>query len=404
MPKINDIGKYPYDIDVSGSDFLVGTDHTTDRTKNFTLYSIAAYVGDFIGSSSADRVVSIGRITSVGNVINLTVASGGNVVYINGEFFTKQTPNMFPFIPVTTGIKILVVYAKGDSSIFYMAEGEESTEAIEPDLPEGALFIKRIVVTSEGIDIPDTLLADKANITGNNIITPEVWRSTLDLFTKGEVNSKFKNSLNESLTSLGNFSLAGNNLSITYTDEEGTVVTRTQDLSSIAPSIDISGKLDKPTTTITAPDATFKYAVITDDSNNSRRLVLQTWLDSIYFKTADVVNSFSGILTGKVPSAQLVKDSLIVSTLTVSSPTLTLSNLYKNKVIRFTANCAVTIPTGLDIDFNCIGKSTTGVSVSFIIGAGVVLDNDGLTLLNKGVFSILPSGTVNSLILSGDLI
>ena len=62
-------------------------------------------------------------------------------------------PNTFNFTPVTDGSKFLILYAINESGIFRLAEGVEDLEAVEPELPAGALFVRRIFINSAGADV-----------------------------------------------------------------------------------------------------------------------------------------------------------------------------------------------------------------------------------------------------------
>ena len=96
-------------------------------------------------------------------------------------------------------------------------------------------------------------------------------------------------------------------------------------------------------------------------------------------------------------------EDLEINTVTISTPTLTLLPTHKNKNLLFTVNCIVTIPTSLGSGFNCIGASNAGISTGFIVDSGVTVNNDGLSLIPKGVFSLIATG-VDNLILRGDLL
>lgn len=153
MSRISNLTKYPYDYNVTENDFVIGTDGDNKKTKNFPVVALAEYIRNFNNNLSYDRVISIGNITSENNNITINVNDTGNVVYINHRFYVKNTPDTFTFTPVTEGVKIILLYALPDEQIFYMLEGTQSIETIEPILPSGALFVQRIIVTVNGIEI-----------------------------------------------------------------------------------------------------------------------------------------------------------------------------------------------------------------------------------------------------------
>ena len=162
MSRISNLTKYPYDYNITEKDFVIGTDGDSKKTKNFPVVALAEYVRNFNNNLSYDRVISIGEVTSENNNITINVNDLGNVVYINHTFYTKNTPDTFIFTPVTEGVKIILLYALPDEQIFYMLEGVQSTEAVEPSLPYGALLVQRIIVTVDGIEIipNDIIISD----------------------------------------------------------------------------------------------------------------------------------------------------------------------------------------------------------------------------------------------------
>lgn len=102
---------------------------------------------------STSEVIALGKITTSTNTVQLAVhSSGNNTVRINGVIYNRAFPNSWNFTAVTDNIKILIIYALvvDGSMNFYLAEGAEAVEAIEPELPAGALIVRRIVVTTEG--------------------------------------------------------------------------------------------------------------------------------------------------------------------------------------------------------------------------------------------------------------
>lgn len=154
MPKINNLTRYPYDYVIRDNDFLLGSDAENSRkTKNFPMFAIGAYIDNYVNGGNSDKVLSIGDIIATDSDVTLTVHELGNVVRIGGLIYSKYVEDYFTFTPVTTGIKVLIIYALPDSQIFYLAEGQEALEAIEPDLPEGFLYVSRILVTPEGVEV-----------------------------------------------------------------------------------------------------------------------------------------------------------------------------------------------------------------------------------------------------------
>lgn len=133
--------------------------------------------GFFVDDST--RVKTIGDITASSNSVIVGLhSSGTNTVIFNGveKSTTQATP--LPFTPVSTGkIKVLNVYALPTTELFYLAQGVEGDEAVEPILPEGSLFIRRIIVTDEGPAI------DPATLEGFKEKDEDNW--TRSVFTVG---------------------------------------------------------------------------------------------------------------------------------------------------------------------------------------------------------------------------
>ena len=77
------ISNKPTDELVSGSDRLLGTDaNDSNQTKNYTIDSIAAYMGSFAeGYPTLQQVTSEGKITTDNIIINkdLTATSGVDI-------------------------------------------------------------------------------------------------------------------------------------------------------------------------------------------------------------------------------------------------------------------------------------------------------------------------------------
>lgn len=95
-----------------------------------------------------------GLITTTSNSLTINLASDNvNWAYIDGSYYERYYPDTFNFTPVTTGQKIIIVYAVADSLPFRIAQGAESTEAVEPTYD--GLFVARLLVTDEGINIEE---------------------------------------------------------------------------------------------------------------------------------------------------------------------------------------------------------------------------------------------------------
>ena len=101
-------------------------------------------------------------------------------MFINGNLREKYIPDEFNFTPVTTGIKVLIIYAKDDSQIFHLAEGIEGSEAVIPDY--SGLFVASIIVSDNGeivTEAGDSSYKHK----GDDIIEPLVINDNYGIWT-----------------------------------------------------------------------------------------------------------------------------------------------------------------------------------------------------------------------------
>lgn len=92
MARIKNINKYPKDSIVTGDDYVIGTDaNSNNKTKNFSMDSIANYVSNFILSGNGTPIVQNNKVIEV----DLTSESSGNnnvweVVNQRGSFQVKE--------------------------------------------------------------------------------------------------------------------------------------------------------------------------------------------------------------------------------------------------------------------------------------------------------------------------
>lgn len=102
-------------------------------------------------SIKTSEVLAIGAISASENSVSVGLhASGKNRVRLAGVIYERSFANNFLFTAVVNYYKILIVYALPEPGLFFLAEGAEALEAIEPELPEGAFVIRRIVVSTTG--------------------------------------------------------------------------------------------------------------------------------------------------------------------------------------------------------------------------------------------------------------
>lgn len=127
-----------------------------DRAKldasNLTAGNVDQWRAKLNVPENPDSVIRLGKVTADSSTAYLALhTSGANAVLIDGVVYSRTDAQTFPFTPVTTGQKILIIYALPDAQVFHLAQGAESTEAVEPAY--SGLFVARLLVTLEGIDI-----------------------------------------------------------------------------------------------------------------------------------------------------------------------------------------------------------------------------------------------------------
>lgn len=102
-----------------------------------------------------DKVLNVGTVEATSNTVKVNIPSVGlpNSVIINGSVYENYYPSLFNFVAVVEFQKILIVYAKPDSTVFYLAQGVEALSAVEPDYD--GLFVARLIVNVSGIVIEE---------------------------------------------------------------------------------------------------------------------------------------------------------------------------------------------------------------------------------------------------------
>lgn len=271
---------------------------TTDLAKKADLVGGVVPASQLPFSVNTSEVIAVGEISATENTVTLAVhSSGTNAVRINGVVLTRSFPNTFNFTPVTDGSKFLILYAINESGIFRLAEGVEDLEAVEPELPAGALFVRRILINSAGADVElptltgfkekkednwkvflfsqtDTpvflpfsdgrasyLLLSQNSLAGNFILggfardhADQNWWSGKELTI---LNNTGSNVSLQNIAGLDELTQATFRANYVLKNNEAVKVKVLQDgdlLEVMAVSIDISGKLDKGTYTGTAQD------------------------------------------------------------------------------------------------------------------------------------------------------
>lgn len=154
--QILDIVGEIYNIPALATDFILidlkGTVFIPGNATELIEYSVK--LKPFRSFYEQDAVLSIGEITSDSSTVTVELSSTGkNSVRINGSIYDRYILSDFPFIPVVEFTKILIVYAKPDNTVFYLAQGVEALSAVEPDYD--GLFVARLIVSVSGIVIEE---------------------------------------------------------------------------------------------------------------------------------------------------------------------------------------------------------------------------------------------------------
>lgn len=127
----------------------ISTKAETDAS-NLTAGNVEQWRTKLNVPENPDATITIGEVTADSSGAYLALhTSGANAVLIDGVVYSRTDAQTFPFTPVTTGQKILIVYALPDAQVFHLAQGAESTEAVEPDYD--GLFVAWLIVTTTGV-------------------------------------------------------------------------------------------------------------------------------------------------------------------------------------------------------------------------------------------------------------
>lgn len=122
----------------------------------------------FRPENDIDKVLSLGEIETTANSVTIEMPiDGTNSVMIGGSIYETYYPSNFNFVPVVSDQKIIILYAKPDAQVFYLAQGIEAVEAIEPNYD--GLFVARIIVNSDG-----QIIEEEENV--YKTIASDAWR------------------------------------------------------------------------------------------------------------------------------------------------------------------------------------------------------------------------------------
>lgn len=139
-----------------------------------------------------DKVLNVGPVEATSNTVKVNIPSVGlpNSVLINGSVYENYYPSLFNFVAVVEFQKILIVYAKPDNMVFYLAQGVEALSAVEPDYD--GLFVARIIASIDGniIEYPNYgVITEDSNtvaFTGNGTVGTPLKAKVKDIYSTNE--------------------------------------------------------------------------------------------------------------------------------------------------------------------------------------------------------------------------
>lgn len=179
--------------------------------------------------------------------------------------------------------------------------------------------------------------------------------------------------------------------------------------------------LERPDTIIglaTHDILTNEFGYITT-SGEVNKIDTSMWLegDTIYFGSGNVLTnvmpSGSYFIVGRVNRSHATQGSISVKiyfvdgtkksqrTITITGNT-TLSETHNGAVLNVTNTCNITIPTGLDANFQCVIFAKGSVIVTFVNGGVTIYAPSGLLLKTDKMASLISTAT-NNFNLTGEL-
>jgi hypothetical protein len=148
MAKIHKTSVYALKDVPTLDDYVIGTDSpNSKKTKNFPIGSIVALAA----GNDNDKIISIGDITIVGNVLTIPVDLQWRIA---GVIYTKTTISEFTIPYTTAGFNRKDIIVANNLGGVLILEGTESnTISISENIPSNALLVTEVNVT-EGIILP----------------------------------------------------------------------------------------------------------------------------------------------------------------------------------------------------------------------------------------------------------
>lgn len=174
---------------------------------------------------------------------------------------------------------------------------------------------------------------------------------------------------------------------------------------SVGLNQEIDNKVDKVTGKSLISDSEItRLAGVTNFDNSSNVLAIANKED-----TANKSNSFADYLsTIKFPTwnaiVAYVFGRVDVNVPITISTSRSLTDADSGLIIIITANCTVTIASGLKSGFNCTFVTLAGVTLTLALGSGVVVFNNvGLSMSEKSSCTLNRTTTSNNYLLMGSI-
>lgn len=399
---------------------------TTDLAKKADLVGGVVPASQLPFTVDASEVIAVGEISATENTVTLAVhSSGANAVRINGVVLTREFPNTFNFTPVTDGSKFLILYAINESGIFRLAEGVEDLEAVEPELPTGALFVRRILINSAGADIElPSLTGFKEKIEDNwkvytfsEAFAPKVLPFNVDKSCSFLVQNT------EGLTGdlhLGGIKVNETGLNNWWSGKEFTIKNNTSNNLILLAYSNYTGsgvKFNLSENLTLSAGKSIKVKVSLDASilevlQFSSPVDLSTKQDRLQDVTGNIgVGKSDTSATEKLDVDGNVKangfllgtDKILPTKPIIVTGNITLNNSYNSAVLIISNTCTITIPTGLETGFNLVAIVEGSFIATFIQGSGTTVNApQGFYLKTNSKCSLIKKSGENY-ILTGEL-
>lgn len=354
----------------------------------------------FRPENDIDKVLSLGVIETTANSVKINLPTDStNSVLISGSIYETYYPSVFNFVPVVEYQKILIIYAKPDAQVFYLAQGIEALEAVEPNYD--GLFVARIIVDTSGSVIEldgnpgDVLvkteegqewsprlteaeqgissalstlngvqeeLADieqnKANKDASEMSSANIisWQEALDITT-----DLSPYATNTALAAEAATRLANDNAETTARQNADIAEANARTFNDGLLTTAVATKLDKPP----APDNIAERVINADGSTSPK-------------------GNFSRTLQVEVPlPATILED-------------------WRGKIIVFTASGTLTAPASLSDSFEFEGVTLAGVTATpAITSPKTWLFGTPTAIPEKTIFTFMQRGNTNSLLILG---